>query len=591
MKKILAIGAFALSALALLGGCKKVDPLPYYNDGSPVTLTASRTAVVPTLADSSNKLLALNWTSPNYGADPTTYKFVVEIDSSGRGFSRAIRREVIGKQTDSITGRDLNAILLNNGFNIGTAYNLDIRVVSSYSNNNERYTSNTVKVAVTPFADPSVFTSTATTVTGTLATAANTAATFNWTPSFKGYTGAITYSVQYDSTGKNFSSPQELPGGVNALSKVMTQGDFNGAALSEGVIGGATGKLDFRIKATTAGGAVAFSNAIAITVNTYVNILRLYLPGSYQSATGNGTDWTPADAPELIRDTRTVAFNRLYYIYVNLPAGAQFKITPARNWNTAYGDAGGGNLSTSGGNITVGAAGVYRISVDLVNMKFDIRAGRMGFVGDAVVAGWNPPNVFPNYAMGYASTNLFVGLNNFTVNGWKMIDNNAWNNGSNALDETRSYGTGGPSGSTLEVNGPNNMPNPPSAGRYRVIWDGRDPNNVKYEMSPAAEMRLVGDGINQAGVNDWDPGSSPQMTYQGNGVWTITVTLKANKSFKFLAGNAWGAFDYEDQSGSNALGTARKISWNSGGGDFKTPSVAGTYTITLNENTQTATVN
>ncbi|HVF96261.1 MAG TPA: SusE domain-containing protein [Flavisolibacter sp.] len=590
MKKLSLLLSLFATAILFFAGCKKVDDLPYYNDGSPVTLSVSRTAVVPTIADSANKLLTLNWTSPNYGTDPATYKFVIEIDSAGRNFSKPVRREVIGKQTDSITGRDLNAILLNNGFSIGTAYNLEVRVLSSYSNNNERYTSNTVRVAVTPYADPSVFSSSATTVTGTLATAANTSLTFSWTPSFKGYSGIITYTLQYDSSGKNFASPQEMPVGASLLNKVMTQGDMNATALNEGVAGGTTGKIEYRIKATTAQGATAFSNAVAVTVNTYVSILRLYLPGSYQTATGNGTDWTPADAPELIRDLRSAAFNKLYYTYVFLPAGAEFKITPARNWNVAYGNAGGGNLSTSGGNLSVTTAGVYRISVDLATMKYDIRDGRMGFVGAAVGAGWTPGNVFPTYAMGYAEKNLFVGLTNFTVDGWKMMDFNDWNNGDISATNVRTYGSNGPSGSLLETNGPN-MPNPPSAGRYRVMWDGRDVNNVKYEMSIATEMRLVGDGINQAGVNDWDPPTSPQMTYAGNGVWTITIALKAGKDIKFVAGNAWGAFDYEDNSGqSSALGTARKIKWD-GGNNFKTPATAGTYTITLNEHTQTMTIN
>ena len=80
-------------------------------------------------------------------------------------------------------------------------------------------------------------------------------------------------------------------------------------------------------------------------------------------------------------------------------------------------------------------------------------------------------NVFPSYAMGLASTNLFVGLSDFTVNGWKRLDYNDWNSGDISATNARSYGSNGPSGSTLEVNGPN-MPNPPSAGRYRVS-DGR----------------------------------------------------------------------------------------------------------------------
>jgi hypothetical protein len=81
------------------------------------------------------------------------------------------------------------------------------------------------------------------------------------------------------------------------------------------------------------------------------------------------------------------------------------------------------------------------------------------------------------------------------------------------------------------------------------------------------------------------------MTYGGNGVWTITLTLVAGKEIKFLAGNAWGAFDYEDNSGgSTATGTPRKMKWD-GGPNFLTPTVTGSYTITLNEYTQTVTIN
>ncbi|MBK8301055.1 MAG: hypothetical protein IPK90_11580 [Chitinophagaceae bacterium] len=94
-------------------------------------------------------------------------------------------------------------------------------------------------------------------------------------------------------------------------------------------------------------------------------------------------------------------------------------------------------------------------------------------------------------------------------------------------------------------------------------------------------MRVVGNGMQ--GVPDWNPGASPQMTYSGNGVWTITLTLIANKEIKFLSGNDWGAFDYEDNSGgSTATGTPRSIKWD-GSDNFKTPTTTGSYTITLNE--------
>jgi hypothetical protein len=320
----------------------------------------------------------------------------------------------------------------------------------------------------------------------------------------------------------------------------------------------------------------------------------MYLPGSYQGSTGNGNDWDPPTAPELIRDLRNGVFNDMYYIYIFLPAGAQFKVSEGRSWNIAYGTAAapGTITSNNGGNFSVAASGFYRITVNRTTLKYDIRQGRMGFVGGSTGAGWNPPGVFPTYAMGTAATNLFVGINTFPSNGgWKLIDNDAWDNGSKAVDETRSYGTLNGDGSTLEVNGSNFADITNSPVRNRVIWDGRNVDNVKYFMSPAAEMRVVGDGINQAGVNDWDPPTSPQMSYNGNGVWTITIALKAGKDIKFLAGNAWGAFDYEDNSGqNNATGVDKKIKWE-GGDNFKTPAVAGTYTITLNENTQTMKIN
>jgi hypothetical protein len=542
---------------------------------------------VATAADSTTNVVSFNWTSPEYATDSNRYKFLLQIDSTGRNFAQAVTKEVTGNLATEFTGRDLNAILLNYGFTLGTPYTLDVRVISSYSNNNERYTSNTVNLQVTPFTDPSVFTSSTTTVTGALATSSQNALTFSWTPSFQGYSGVINYVIQYDSSGKNFSSPQEIAGSSTVFTKSLTQAEINLSALNENVAGGTTGKIEYRVKATTAQGAIAYSNPVAVTINTYIPLLRFYMPGGYQGATGNGNDWDPPSAPEFVRDLRPEALNKLYYMYIYLPANAEFKITQGRSWDINYGGS-GGDISGSGGNLSVPSAGFYRISIDVANMKYDIREGRMGFVGGATGAGWNPSNVFPNYAMGLAATNLFVGVTDFTADGWKLIDHNDWNNGDINVTNARSYGSSGPSGSSLAVNG-DNMPNITTPGRYRVIWDGRDVNNVKYEMSSATEMRVVGDGINQAGVNDWDPGSSPQMTYSGNGVWTINLALKAGKDIKFLAGNAWGAFDYEDAGAGTGAGV-RKIKWE-GGDNFKTPATAGTYTITLNEKTQTVTIN
>jgi hypothetical protein len=568
--------------------CEKPKDLPYHNLGNPTTLSASATTLIPVPADSTKAIVTLSWTFPNYATDSANMKYVIEIDSTGKNFSREVTKTVTKNLSATYTGRELNTILLNYGYSLNTPVKLDVRVTSSYANNNERYVSNVVQLTITPYSDPSKFVTAQTSVTGTLATANLLSNTFTWSPAFPGFAGTITYTLQYDSAGKNFVTPQEIVVGTSLYSKAMTQAEMNTTGLNSGIPMGNSGKVEYRIKAVTSSGAISYSNVVNVTIQTYIPILRFYLPGSYQTSTGNGTDWTPGDAPELIRDLRASVFNKLYYIYIYLPAGAQFKFTQGRTWDVNYGGTAGNLVAGSPDNLSVSAAGVYRISIDVSTLKYSIKQGRMGFVGGATGAGWNPPNVFPTYALGAPATNLFVGLTDFITDGWKLIDSSAWNDGSYLTSETRSYGATGGDGSTMEVNGAN-FPNITTAGRYRVIWDGRDVNNIKYFISPATEMRLVGDGI--TGVTAWDPPTSPQMTYMGDGVWTITIGLEANKDIKFLAGNNWGPFDYEDNSGgSQAVGIPRKIKWE-GGNNFKTPTVAGTYTITLDEKAQTVIIN
>ena len=551
--------------------CEKVKDLPYNKLGNPVTLTPSATTVTPTAGDSTKTVLTLNWSFPNYATDSANMKYVVEIDSTGRNFAKEVTKTITKNLSTTFTGRDLNTLLLNYGYSVGTPVKLDIRVTSSYANNNEKYISNVVQVTVTPFADPSKLVTEKTTVTGTLATASQHSNTFTWSPAFPGYTGTVTYIIQYDSAGKNFVSPQVVAnaGGASVYTKSMTQAEMNTTAINSGIpIDTKTGKVEYRVKATTASGAVAYSNVVNVTITTYIPILRFYLPGSYQVASGYGpNDWDPTTAPELIRDLRSAVFNSMYYTYIFLPAGAQFKVTQGRSWDVNYGGT-GGTLAANGANFSVTNAGVYRVTIDLNTMKYDIKQGRMGLVGDAIPGNnWTPGAVFPASQMAFLVTNKFLGVDSLVAGGWKMIDNDQWNNGSNAADETRSYGSTGPSGSTMEVNGAN-FPNITTAATYRVIWDGTNVDNIKYEISHG--LRVVGN------FQGWDPSTATPMAYSGNGKWTITMTLPAG-DFKFVSADGW-VFNYG--------GTGGKISRD--GPNLNV--AAGTYTITVDEYNQTYTI-
>ena len=63
MKYLNRILFFAAIITVVVAGCKKVADLPFYNDGSVVALTASKTTLMPMPADSTKDVVTLvpNW--------------------------------------------------------------------------------------------------------------------------------------------------------------------------------------------------------------------------------------------------------------------------------------------------------------------------------------------------------------------------------------------------------------------------------------------------------------------------------------------------------------------------------------------------
>ena len=145
---------FLLPVVFALASCEKVPDLPFYENGKAVSLSSSTTNVAPAPADSNNVALTLNWTFPQYATDSSNIKYVIEIDSAGRNFSQAIRKTVTDSLKTSFLAKELNNIALGYGFEFGKAYPMDVRVISSYLNNNEQLTSNIVTIQVTPYKVP-----------------------------------------------------------------------------------------------------------------------------------------------------------------------------------------------------------------------------------------------------------------------------------------------------------------------------------------------------------------------------------------------------------------------------------------------------
>jgi len=139
--------------LSVLAACTKQSN-PYFSKGTAPVLTSSVTSIAPKASDSLKNAVVFTWTNPKYATDSSTVKYVLQIDSSGRNFSKAVGITLTGARVDSLTARDINTIALGFGFSYNVAYKMDVRVVSSYANNNEQYNSNTVTLTFTPYVTP-----------------------------------------------------------------------------------------------------------------------------------------------------------------------------------------------------------------------------------------------------------------------------------------------------------------------------------------------------------------------------------------------------------------------------------------------------
>ena len=153
MKKIyqLILSATMLSALA---SCDKVDDLMVYGKGDAAVLTSSVAVIAPTAADSNNVVLTLNWTYPNHKTDSTNIKYVIEIDSAGKNFAAPLTREVMGKLSLGLIAKELNSFMLSKGYAFNVPVDMQIRLTSSYANNNEKITANIITVKMSPYKVP-----------------------------------------------------------------------------------------------------------------------------------------------------------------------------------------------------------------------------------------------------------------------------------------------------------------------------------------------------------------------------------------------------------------------------------------------------
>jgi hypothetical protein len=440
--------------------CKK-ETNAYFPKGKPPVLKSSVTAIAPTPSDSLSKVVTFSWTNPSYATDSSSVKYTLQIDSSGRNFSKAASFVLTGTLTDTFIAKQINTVVLGFGFSFGVKYSVDVRLISSYANNNEPYTSNTVTIQVTPYLTPPKVQPPAS-KTLFLIGSATAGAWNNPVPAAtQQFTkiDSVTYSGSfylggggaYDLLPVNGSWSTKYNVANASLTGLAAGGSFQFSTGPGQDIPGPAKSGIYQIK-------VDFQAGL-FTVTPVALYSLLYVPGDYQG-------WTPATAPTVA----SIKSDGNYEGYANITTTGGFKFTNEPDFNgTNYGDTAvngeSGILNAGGGhNLNIATTGYYFLQTNTKGLTWSATAITWGLIGD--FNGWSA-----DVPMTYNATNqVWTGsVTAAAAGGFKMRANGNWN---------LNYGTGGAANSLVD-NGSNI---PITAGTHTVTLDIHVPGYYTYSI-------------------------------------------------------------------------------------------------------------
>jgi len=587
MKYLLKISLFTVLLAAVITACTKMDTLPFYGNGTAVVLSASSTNITPAPSDSSKVVASFSWTNPHYATDSNTQKFVLEIDSAGRNFSQKFVSITIGKPSISFTGKQLNDMLAAFGFTPGQSFAFDIRVTSSYGNNNEQLKSNVLSVKIASYLVPITLTpSSAADITLLVANASSNAISFNWNESGYG-SNVINYALQMDVAGNNFATPQVVKYGTNLTSSINVN-DLNNFAIAAGIIGGSTKNMEFRVASylgTTYTTRMVYSNVVSIKLTTFTPVPpALYIVGD---ATDGGWN-NPVPLP-------SQQFSRIdavsYGIVVKLTAGKSYLFLPKNgDWSRKYGGAsatGGALLSDNavpGSNTPAPATtGMYQIVVNFQTGVYTVTPftntipSNLFIVGDATDGGWNNPVPTATQQFTRIDAVSFGLVVNLTAGkSYLFLPKNG--------DWGSKFGGSSATGGTLLADNSvpgSNTPAPSASGLYQIIVNFQtNTYSVTPYLGPTIppnNLFIVGDATD-GGWNNPVPTPSQQFTRLNLTNFQLTVNLTAGKSYLLLPKNGDWSNKY---GGTSATGGTLLADGNVPGSNTPAPAVSGSYLINV----------
>jgi hypothetical protein len=230
-----------------------------------------------------------------------------------------------------------------------------------------------VQATLTP-TNSVALTASTTSVVLTQASAANTAATFTftpltyaWTNAEKPYNPATTYTLQAAKQGTNFATIVAAIDLGSGPSKTMTVSDLNTPLLNGGLPVGTATPLDIRVKAVYAANAPVYSGTLPLTATVYCA-----QPAADQawSIIGDAAQGWSTD----VIMTYDCAQNA--YTYTGAFKADKYKFRyggNTGNWKANLGGSSstGGALTQGGGDLSISAAGTYTITLKPASFKSD----------------------------------------------------------------------------------------------------------------------------------------------------------------------------------------------------------------------------
>lgn len=327
------------------------------------------------------------------------------------------------------------------------------------------------QVVYTAPAEVPSFTSSITSIVLDSTKAATTAVTFTWSKVSYGINADVTYTLEIDTAGGTFASPEKVVIGTDTVTAALTVVALNNIALAKNIPGNKSGSVDVRIKAEVLqnGSAsdvssipAAYSAVRTITVTTYAPA-----EPSYMYVTGDFNTWSDATAVAIADTGFTGAYEG--YIYVAPGSGTLFKILTEKTWNKpAYGYESATLMALgASGNLYTGSTGYYQVKANTKTRAWSATSATWGLVGDAVSDNWttNIPMTYDPATQIWTAASVTIK----STGGFKFWASNDW---------IINYGV---TNGKLTFNG-GNLTATAGAGTYKVTLNLSNPAKYTYSI-------------------------------------------------------------------------------------------------------------